>query len=524
MSPFTPSLRLHDRYVLRDRIGLGGMSEVWRADDEVLGRSVAVKVLAGTFAVDPGLRATIRREARAAARLTHPHVTQVYDYGEAALAGGTVVPYLVMELVDGQNLAERLADGPLPWRPALRMAAEVASALAAAHRLGVVHRDIKPGNVMLTDTGAKVLDFGIAALAGPQPAGSGSAGGPLMGTPAYTAPERLSADAPHPASDVYALGVLLHRTLTGDVPLPVRSWEDAVVVNASRPSVPPPRVPGLPADLAELVLACVDPDPARRPTAGQLAARFRAGAAGPAESPTAALPIVGAAVSGRDTAEETAIRPAPDHPPTLVEGADGWPATATLSGPSPGPSPARPASGGPMRAAARRPGPASGRPRRTRPPVGALVATGLALAVGLGAVLVLGDRDAGQPAAAPTATSSAAPPPSTAPASPRPSATPSSARPEPVSLRQAAVEFIALLAEAQLTGEIDRKAADRLRKEFTDLAGSRPKDHDKRIEDLRDRLDHEVDRGRIPDDVADRLDDLLDRFEATLPDDDDDDD
>ncbi len=129
MSPFTPSLRLHDRYVLHDRVGLGGMSEVWRADDEVLGRSVAVKVLAGTFAVDPDLRATLRREARAAARLAHPHVTQVYDYGEAALTDGSVVPYLVMELVDGRNLADRLTDGPLPWRPALRMAAEVASAL-----------------------------------------------------------------------------------------------------------------------------------------------------------------------------------------------------------------------------------------------------------------------------------------------------------------------------------------------------------------------------------------------------------
>ncbi|RFS46810.1 protein kinase domain-containing protein [Micromonospora craniellae] len=143
MSAFTPSLRLHDRYVLHDRIGLGGMSEVWRADDEVLGRPVAVKVLAGSFAVDPDLRATLRREARAAARLAHPHVTQVYDYGEATLDGGTVVPFLVMELVDGQNLADRLADGPLPWPSALRTAAQVATApLAAAHRIG----DVRSGS------------------------------------------------------------------------------------------------------------------------------------------------------------------------------------------------------------------------------------------------------------------------------------------------------------------------------------------------------------------------------------------
>ncbi|MDI5942320.1 serine/threonine protein kinase, partial [Micromonospora sp. DH15] len=97
MSPFTPTLRLHDRYVLRERIGLGGMSEVWRADDEVLHRPVAVKALAAQLAADPHLRATLQREARAAARLTHPHVTQVYDYGEAFLGGPTVVPYLVME-------------------------------------------------------------------------------------------------------------------------------------------------------------------------------------------------------------------------------------------------------------------------------------------------------------------------------------------------------------------------------------------------------------------------------------------
>ncbi|MFJ6954982.1 serine/threonine-protein kinase, partial [Micromonospora aurantiaca (nom. illeg.)] len=147
MSPFTPALRLHDRYVLRERIGLGGMSEVWRADDEVLHRPVAVKALAGQLAADPQLRAVIQREARAAARLTHPHVTQVYDYGEATLDGGVVVPYLVMELVEGQTLADRLAGGPLAWPDAVRTAGQVAGALAAAHRIGVVHRDVKPANV-----------------------------------------------------------------------------------------------------------------------------------------------------------------------------------------------------------------------------------------------------------------------------------------------------------------------------------------------------------------------------------------
>ncbi|RQX09101.1 serine/threonine-protein kinase, partial [Micromonospora arida] len=270
MSPLTPTLRLHDRYVLHERIGLGGMSEVWRGDDEVLGRPVAIKVLAGQFATDPQLRATIQREARAAARLTHPHVTQVYDYAEATLAGGVVVPYLVMELVDGHNLADRLRTGPLPWPEAVRVAGQIAAALAAAHRIGVVHRDVKPGNVMLTDTGAKVLDFGIAALGGLD----SQSGEPLMGTPAYFAPERLTAGPPDPASDVYALGALLYRTLTGRAPLPVQSWEDALDVHRRGTPVSPLRVPGLPADIAELTVACLAANPADRPSAAHLARRF----------------------------------------------------------------------------------------------------------------------------------------------------------------------------------------------------------------------------------------------------------
>ncbi|WP_433318899.1 serine/threonine-protein kinase [Micromonospora sp. CA-269861] len=322
MSPLMPTLRLHDRYVLHERIGLGGMSEVWRGDDEVLGRPVAIKVLAGQFATDPQLRATIQREARAAARLTHPHVTQVYDYAEATLDGGVVVPYLVMELVDGHNLADRLRTGPLPWPEAVRVAGQIAAALAAAHRIGVVHRDVKPGNVMLTDTGAKVLDFGIAALGSLD----SQSGEPLMGTPAYFAPERLTAGPPDPASDVYALGALLYRSLTGRAPLPVQSWEDALEVHRRGTPVPPLRVPGLPADIAELTVACLAANPADRPSAAHLARRFGAGQ--PVEPPTELL----------------RIRPAA-HP-----------------------HPDRQVGGGPPRPACRRPGPTpiASAPRRSR--------------------------------------------------------------------------------------------------------------------------------------------------------------
>src|SRR2546429_2890605 len=165
---------LGDRYRLVERLGGGGMSVVWRAYDEVLGRPVAVKVLAGE-AVDDASRDWIRAEAQAAARLSHPHITGVHDYGESRTAGGERLPYVVMELVNGPTLAQRLAKGRLPVRTALLVGAQVAAALAAAHARGLVHRDVKPGNVLLSPAGAKVVDFGIAAVAG-APGGSPSPG------------------------------------------------------------------------------------------------------------------------------------------------------------------------------------------------------------------------------------------------------------------------------------------------------------------------------------------------------------
>ncbi|MFV2095577.1 protein kinase [Micromonospora sp. LOL_013] len=263
---FGPGLRLDRRYVLVDRIGLGGMSEVWRASDELLGRPVAVKAL--TPPIAPAVRAACRKEAQAAARITHPHVTQVYDYGEAAIIETDVVPFLVLELVDGENLAARLAGGPLPWQAAVWLTAQVASGLAAAHRIGVVHRDIKPGNIMLTASGAKILDFGIAAVADGRPAPDA---GWLLGTPAYAAPERLHHWPAHPAADVYALGALYYEMLTGAPPVPAGSWREAAV-RLQRPDPPArPRANGLPTPAADLCLACLSRDPAQRPAADEVA-------------------------------------------------------------------------------------------------------------------------------------------------------------------------------------------------------------------------------------------------------------
>ncbi|MGW4498824.1 protein kinase domain-containing protein [Micromonospora sp. NPDC004336] len=508
MSPFSPTLRLHDRYVLRERIGLGGMSEVWRADDEVLHRPVAVKALAGEFGTDPHLRATIGREARAAARLTHPHVTQVYDYGEAAL-GGAVVPYLVMELVEGRNLADRLADGPLAWPDAVRMAGQVAAALAAAHRIGVVHRDIKPGNVMLTETGAKVLDFGIAALAGPDHPLAGQTGELLMGTPAYFAPERMRPGPPNPASDVYALGALLYRALTGRAPLPVRTWEDALEVHAGHPPVPPLRVPGLPADVAELTLACLAPDPAHRPAAAHLAGRF-AGAA-PAGPHTVVLPTLPA--------------PAPAHPPTLIDRSSP-PTTVAPVGRAKTP----PTRGRAVPAAAagdRRPAPGAGPGSRGNRPITVLVAVGAALVVGLVGVLAIGDDGSPPSAAAPATTAPAEQPTSAEPpassAAPRPSPT-ASARPDPLGLRQLAAEFAAVLLQAQVRGEIDRKTLEQFRDKLAELDRGKPKDRAKRIGDLRKRVAEAAEEERISPETAARLDALLDRVDDGLRGEDEDDD
>ncbi|WP_245670072.1 serine/threonine-protein kinase [Micromonospora mirobrigensis] len=480
-----PALRLHDRYVLRARIGLGGMSEVWRADDQVLHRPVAVKALAAPLAADPQLRATIGREARAAARLTHPHVTRVYDYAEATLPDGRVVPYLVMELVEGENLADRLATGPLAWRDAVRMAGQVAGALAAAHRIGVVHRDIKPGNVMLTETGAKVLDFGIAALAGPSH--PGRSGEPMMGTPAYFAPERLAAGPPDPASDVYALGALLYRALTGAPPFPVRTWEDARAVHA-RPAAPPPlRVPGLPADLAASTLACLSPDPVRRPTAAQLATRFGAGQ--PADPPTAVLP------SG----------PLPaGYPPH-----GGYPGQPGLVRGNPGP-----AGGGQPPTMIDRAAPRPAAAARSNRLLGVLVAAGLALLVGL---VALAGRDGGIPrTTSPTrpATEAPAAKPSTAPAEPTRRATsagpPAAGQPVPVTLRQVAAAFGTLLDQAERAGRVDGDTVDELRDKLAELDRGKPKDRAKRVDDLREKVTEAVEKERIDPATADGLLRLLD--------------
>ena len=233
---------LSGRYRLIEPIGSGGMSVVRRARDEVLGRNVAVKLLRGASDNEN----TLRAEAQNIALLNHPNITAVHDYG---VAGGE--PYVVMELVDGASLADVLSAGPLPWREAVEVCSQVASALAAAHERGLVHRDVTATNVMLTATGAKVVDFGIATVIGM--AGETE----IIGTPAYLAPERRTGAVGGPEADVYALGILLFTALTGQLPWPLRAKRELL-----RPEAQPgalPTVPGLPGEVPALYERCVTP-------------------------------------------------------------------------------------------------------------------------------------------------------------------------------------------------------------------------------------------------------------------------
>lgn len=255
---------LGERYRLIDRIGAGGMSVIWRAKDETLDRLVAIKVLDPDLAGDERLRELARREAWAAARLNHPDVASVHDFVRCVRRGQEIA-IIVLQLVPGDPLAERIALGPLPWREAVRIAGRVASVLSVAHRAGVVHRDVTPDNIMVHGHKVTVLDFGIAARVG-EPDDDST--GATFGTPAYIAPERLDGTPAQAATDVYALGVVLHEMLTGTVPFRVRGWDDVAVDHGQPPA---PLVAGLPRKVSEIIQRCLRRDPHERPHATEVA-------------------------------------------------------------------------------------------------------------------------------------------------------------------------------------------------------------------------------------------------------------
>ncbi|MEV4538569.1 serine/threonine-protein kinase [Asanoa sp. NPDC049518] len=257
---------LSSRYRLTRRLGAGGMGVVWQAYDQVLDREVAVKLLAPQFARDAEFRRRILAEARAAGRLSHPHIASVYDYGETT-GPGDPLPFVVMELLQGRSLEQRLKRGPIGVEPALRICAEVASALAAAHARGVVHRDVKPGNVMLPAGGAKVVDFGLAAVAGARDAVEGEL---VLGTPAYLAPERLDGRPVVAATDVYALALLLYRLLAGRLPWTAETSTQMLEAHIYLEPEPLPKLPGVPPVVRDLLHRCLDKEPDARPASSEV--------------------------------------------------------------------------------------------------------------------------------------------------------------------------------------------------------------------------------------------------------------
>ncbi|MFD8869425.1 serine/threonine-protein kinase [Streptomyces sp. NPDC059590] len=255
-------------------IGRGGMGEVWRATDEVLRRTVAVKLLLGD---DPGSQAAarFRLEAQTAARLSHPNIVGVFDFG--ARDGRF---YLVMELVEGQSLAQELtSQGALRAERVAVIAAQAAAGLASAHRTGIVHRDIKPGNLMSDADGTvKIGDFGIARFVD-DPATALTTAGQIIGTSLYLAPERALGRPASPASDVYSLGCLLYQLLTGAPPFQADTSAATLAQHIDAAPVPP-RSRGfqLPPAFENFLLGMLAKQPEDRPAAQQVADWFGSGA------------------------------------------------------------------------------------------------------------------------------------------------------------------------------------------------------------------------------------------------------
>ncbi len=255
------------RYRLDSRIATGGMGEVWRATDTLLGRTVAVKVLKHEYSDDPGFRARFATEAQHAAALDHPGVAQVYDVGEGPSRDGSghPQPFLVMELVDGEPLSDILRQGQQAGRTVDRevlrdLLAQAATAIGAAHVAGIIHRDVKPANLLVTrDRRIKITDFGIARAAD---AAGITQTGQVMGTPQYLSPEQARGEQATPASDVYALGVVAFECLAGRRPFEADSPVATALAHLQQPV--PDLPPDVPTDLATVVRTALSKDPADR--------------------------------------------------------------------------------------------------------------------------------------------------------------------------------------------------------------------------------------------------------------------
>ncbi|HET7357338.1 MAG TPA: serine/threonine-protein kinase [Nocardioidaceae bacterium] len=341
-----------ERYRLESRIATGGMGEVWRATDTVLERPVAVKVLKDEYAGDATFRERFQAEARHAAALHHPNVASVFDFGETGDGEDGSRPFLVMELVPGEPLSALLRPGePMPPERATALVAEAADALAAAHVLGIVHRDVKPANLLVTPEGrVKITDFGIARAAGGVAL---TQTGQIVGTPHYISPEQAEGHAATPASDIYALGVVLYECLSGRRPFEGDSPMGTAIAHLLQPA--PELPPEVPDKLAGVVATAMAKDPSDRyASAAELAAALRGRAAEqppPTQvltaTPTEAsrrelpgwLPWAGAGVGILAIILVLALLDGPTPPASSRTTPPASPAAGSSRAPSPSPSP-----------------------------------------------------------------------------------------------------------------------------------------------------------------------------------------
>ncbi len=301
-----------NRYTLGERIAVGGMGEVWRAEDRVLGRTVAMKLLSPSLADQPGFTRRFREEARNTAMLSHPNIAAVYDYGEDAGAS-----WLVMELVEGEPLSQLIKDdGHLPSRRVSSILAQAALALQAAHDAGVIHRDVKPANILIRNDGqVKLTDFGIARAVDSAPI---TRTGEVMGTAQYISPEQATGKPAGPGSDLYSLGVVGHEMLTGKRPFDEGSPVATAMAHIHNP--PPPLPEGVDPILAGVIFACLAKDPAARPeSASAVASALRGGPEAASFASTQAMPPPPGATQRMGAAPTMAQPPAPMTQPGYAQ-------------------------------------------------------------------------------------------------------------------------------------------------------------------------------------------------------------
>lgn len=317
----TSGLTFGGRYQLLSRIAIGGMGEVWQATDLVIGRTVAIKILKDEYLGDPGFLERFRAEARHAALVNHEGIANVYDYGEEEGSA-----FLVMELVPGEALSTVLErERVLSTDQVLDIVAQTASALHAAHQAGLVHRDIKPGNLLITPDGrVKITDFGIARIADQVPL---TATGQVMGTVQYLSPEQASGHPASPSTDIYSLGIVAYEALAGRRPF---TGESQVAIAMAQINEQPPELPvTVPEPVRNLVFSAIAKKPDQRPASAQHFARA-AQALRRGDVAAAVAIVAGVAGVGAAAADATRVLPTADDATRVMPSA-GAGATATTA-------------------------------------------------------------------------------------------------------------------------------------------------------------------------------------------------